>query len=317
MPNTREPRIAGVVPAIITPFNEDLSIDFATLEKYAAWVADAEGIGAVFCSGHAGEVAALSRQERKQLVQTVVSAVGGKVPVIAGNYADSIEDALATGRDAREAGATALTVFPPPNMGAFGDDLLDDDMIVGWHNDVAEGTEMPLVIFLYRRNSSSSYSQDALRRLGEMDSIVAIKEGSGTLTDYESNYRMLSQLDPPLPVLSTNNSWLLSSLAVGGDGIMSGAGSVLARKQVELWNAVETLDWAKARAVNDQLYPINQAFYRPHFISMHLRMKEALVMLGIIPRATPRPPLLPVAEHELDGIRAGLVFAGLLEEDER
>jgi 4-hydroxy-tetrahydrodipicolinate synthase len=310
---SRDPHIAGVVPAVITPFNDDLSIDFPTLEKYVAWVAEAR-VGAIFCSGHAGEVAALSHPERKELIATVVSAVGGKVPVLAGNYADSLEDAIATGIDAREAGADALTIFPPPNVGAFGDDLIDDEMVVNWHKAVTEGAELPGVLFLYRRNSNSSYSREALARLADMDSIVAIKEGSGLLPEYEANYKMLSQLDPPLPVLSTNNSWLLSSLAVGGDGIMSGAGSIIARQQVELWEAVQNLDLARAREVNDQLYQLNLAFYQPHFINMHSRMKEGLVMMGIIPNATPRPPLLPISEDVKAQIRAGLVAAGLLEE---
>jgi 4-hydroxy-tetrahydrodipicolinate synthase len=311
MGTIREPRIAGVVPAIITPFNEDLSIDTGTLERYAGWVAEAR-IGALFCSGHAGEVASLSAPERKQVIEIVVSAAGDK-PVIAGNYADSLEDAIAQGRDAKAAGATALTIFPPPNIGAFGDDLIADDMVVNWHRAVTEGAELPGVIFLYRRNSNSSYSREALLRLAEMDSIVAIKEGSGLLTEYEANYRMLSQLDAPLPVLSTNNSWLLSSLAVGGDGIMSGAGSVIARQQVELWEAVEREDLAAARAVNDQLYELNLAFYQPQFIDMHSRMKVALTMLGIIPRPNPRPPLLPISDAQQAQIRAGLVSAGLLE----
>jgi 4-hydroxy-tetrahydrodipicolinate synthase len=309
--SNREPRIAGVVPALITPFHEDLSIDTASLERFAGSIAQ-ERVGALFCSGHAGEVAALSRAERKIVIETVVSAAGGKVPVIAGNYADSLEDAIATGRDARDAGASALTIFPPPNIGAFGDDLIADDMVVDWHRRVTEGTELPGVVFLYRRNSSSSYSRTALARLAEMPSIVAIKEGSGLLTEYEANYKMLSRLESPLPVLTTNNSWLLSSLAVGGDGIMSGASSALAKQHVELWEAVDNCDLAKARAINDQLYPVVQAFYRPQFIDMHSRMKEALVMMGIIPRATPRPPLLPVSEPQRADIRAALIAANLL-----
>jgi 4-hydroxy-tetrahydrodipicolinate synthase len=309
--SNREPRIAGVVPALITPFNEDLSIDVASLERFVGWIAG-ERVGALFCSGHAGEVASLSRAERKVVIQTVVSAAGGKVPVIAGNYADSLEDAIATGRDARDAGATALTIFPPPNIGAFGDDQINDDMVVNWHRMVTEGAELPGIIFLYRRNSFSSYSRTALARLAEMPSIIAIKEGSGLLTEYEANYRMLSQLESPMPVLTTNNSWLLSSLAVGGDGIMSGASSALAKQHVELWEAIENADLVKARAVNDQLYPVVQAFYRPQFIDMHSRMKEALVMMGIIPRAIPRPPLLPVSEPQREDIRAALIAANLL-----
>src|SRR5262245_31647404 len=110
----REPRITGVVPAMLTPFQANLEVDERGVQDLAARLAKVDGVGAVFCTGHAGEVAALSRAERARIVRLVAEAVGGRVPVIAGVYTDSVTEAVALAKDAREAGAAVVTVFPPP-----------------------------------------------------------------------------------------------------------------------------------------------------------------------------------------------------------
>jgi 4-hydroxy-tetrahydrodipicolinate synthase len=89
---------------------------------------------------------------------------------------------------------------------------------------------------------------------------------------------------------------------------------VIAHLQVELFRAVQANDLARARAVNDRIYPVAQAFYAPPFLDMHNRMKEALVMLGRLPRAVVRPPLLKLSQAELTRIRSALEQAGLFED---
>ena len=106
----------------------------------------------------------------------------------------------------------------------------------------------------------------------------------------------------------------MSSLVSSCAGLLSGAGSVIAHLQVELFRAVQANDLARARAVNDRIYPVAQAFYAPPFLDMHNRMKEALVMLGRLPRAVVRPPLLKLSQAELTRIRSALEQAGLFED---
>jgi 4-hydroxy-tetrahydrodipicolinate synthase len=142
--------------------------------------------------------------------------------------------------------------------------------------------------------------------------VVAVKEGSADMAAYERNVRALSALENPVPVLSSNNTWLMPSLAVGGDGILSGSSSVVAALHVQLWRAMQAGDLPAARAVNDRLYPLVQVFYRDPFIDMHTRMKEALVMLGVLGSATVRPPLMPIGKEERDEIRGALQAAGLI-----
>lgn len=234
------------------------------------------------------------------------------MPVLAGNYTDSIIEAVQMAREAREVGAAASVILPPPNLGAFGDEVIDPEMAYQWHKTIADQGETPIVLFQYNKRTGASYTTDTLKRLAELEAVIAIKEGTGHPIDYEINYRALTAIKPAVPVLTTNNSWILASLSVGGDGIMSGSSSVLAELQGQLLKAIDSGDLAGARKLNDRLYPVVRAFYRSPHINMHLRMKEALVMLGVFSKATVRPPLLPVTDQERSEIRAALVAAQLL-----
>jgi len=112
--------------------------------------------------------------------------------------------------------------------------------------------------------------------------------------------------------LSTNSAWLLSSLVLGCNGLLSGSGSVIADLQARLYRAVKANDLAEARRLNDRIHPLARAFYADPFVDMHNRMKEALVLLGKLPRAVVRPPLVKIEDVEIAAIRDALTQAGLL-----
>ena len=118
----------------------------------------------------------------------------------------------------------------------------------------------------------------------------------------------------PINVLSTNSAWLLSSLVLGCNGLLSGSGSVIADLQAKLFRAVAANDLAEARRLNDRIHPLMTVFYADPFVDMHNRMKEALVLLGRLPRAVVRPPLVKIGDAEIARIRGALVAAGLLDE---
>jgi 4-hydroxy-tetrahydrodipicolinate synthase len=94
-------------------------------------------------------------------------------------------------------------------------------------------------------------------------------------------------------------------------------GSVAADLQAELFALCQKGDVDGARRVNDRLDPLVRVFYAPPFVDMHNRMKEALVLLGRIPRAFVRPPLVKISQAEIGRIRDGLIAAGLLGKDVR
>jgi len=103
----------------------------------------------------------------------------------------------------------------------------------------------------------------------------------------------------------------MASLSMKPAGLLSGAGSVIADLQVELFNAMQRDDLAMARAVNDRIYPLAQAFYRAPFLDMHNRMKECLVLLGRLDQAIVRPPLQKLEADETAKLKQALVAAGL------
>jgi 4-hydroxy-tetrahydrodipicolinate synthase len=113
-------------------------------------------------------------------------------------------------------------------------------------------------------------------------------------------------------VLSTHSSWLLSSLVLGCSGLLSGSGSVIADLQAKLFRAVQENDLQKAKQIQDLITPTADVFYSEPWVDMHNRMKEALVLLGKLPRAVVRPPLAKLPQQEIERIRAALVAAGLL-----
>jgi 4-hydroxy-tetrahydrodipicolinate synthase len=102
---------------------------------------------------------------------------------------------------------------------------------------------------------------------------------------------------------------------LGCNGLLSGSGSVIPDLQAQLFRAVQHNDLAAARALNDRIEPLMRVFYADPFVDMHNRMKEALVLLGRLPRAHVRPPLVKIGRAEIARIRQGLVEAGLLDKD--
>ena len=98
---------------------------------------------------------------------------------------------------------------------------------------------------------------------------------------------------------------------MGCNGLLSGAGSIIADLQVAMFEAIQRGDLTAARAVNDRMQPVTQAFYRPPFLDMHNRMKEAAVLLGRQMRSVVRPPLMKLDEAEISGIAKALEKAGI------
>jgi 4-hydroxy-tetrahydrodipicolinate synthase len=117
--------------------------------------------------------------------------------------------------------------------------------------------------------------------------------------------------------LTTHSAWLFSSLVLGCNGLLSGSGSVMAELQARLFRAVQRNDLAEAKRLNDRIEPIARVFYADPFVDMHNRMKEALVLLGKLPRAVVRPPLVKIERAEIMRIGEALIEAGLLGKNAR
>jgi 4-hydroxy-tetrahydrodipicolinate synthase len=209
-----------------------------------------------------------------------------------------------------EAGASALLVFPPNSIGMGG--YLRPEMAKAHFLAIADATDLPLILFQYPEKSGVQYPLDTLLQLVDsIPSIRAIKDWCGDPAQHETHIRVLQSLPRPVNVLTTHSAWLMGSLVLGCNGLLSGAGSVIADLQVALWRAIQSNDLAAARAVNERIHPMTSAFYAPPFVDMHNRMKECLVLLGRLPRAVVRPPLMKLPPAEIERLRAAIRSAGI------
>jgi len=302
-------RFSGCIPANLLPFTADLAIDVAAYKKHLRWLADTKGVTAIVANGHAAEVSSLSREERKRALALALEEVGAKVPIIAGVYSDGTHEAIELARDAKAAGASGLLVFPP-TIFMWGAQV-KPDMVLRHFAMLADGVDLPLIVFEYPPSSGIGYAPETLTELCKIPAVVGVKDWSNDIVAYEKNLRALRASGRPVAMLSSFTMSLMASFCLGADGCISGMGSVAADLQAELLAAVKAGDLAGAQLVNERLSPLVNVFYAPPFVDMHNRMKEALALLGRIPAAHVRPPLTPVSDDERHRIRLALRSAGL------
>jgi len=300
----------GVIPAVLLPFNEDLSIDEASYRAHLRDVAAVEGITAITTNAHASEVAACTFDEQRRVLAMTRDEVGARLPIVNGIYAESALEGARLAQMAHDGGASALLVFPS-GVFSFGQRA---EMAVDHFKRIADASDLPLIIFQYPLAGGQGYPLPTLLRIIEaVPTVRAIKDWSANPQLHERQIRVLQSRTPPVNVLTTHSAWLLSSLVLGCNGLLSGSGSVIADLQAQLFRAVQANDLAAARRINDRIWPTAEVFYSEPWVDMHNRMKEALVLMGKLPRATVRPPLAKLSEAEIGRIRGALVAAGLLE----
>ena len=300
----------GVIPAVLLPFENDLSIDEASFREHMRDVAAVEGLSAITINAHSTEVASCTFDEQRRVLEIAQDEIGGQLPLVNGIWADGSLEAARLARMAEQSGASALLVFPPAPF-TLGQ---SPAMALAHFKRIADATDLPLIVFQYPLATGQGYPKDTLLKLcDEVPTIRAIKDWIGNVPHHEWHIRTLQNLPRPVNVLTTHSSWLLSSLVLGPNGLLSGSGSVIADLQAQLFHAVQKNDMAEAKRLNDRIEPTARVFYADPFVDMHNRMKEALVLLGKLPRAVVRPPLVKLEGAEIVRIRQALIEASLLD----
>jgi 4-hydroxy-tetrahydrodipicolinate synthase len=301
---------SGVIPATLLILKEDLTIDEVATRRHTKDCALTSGVSAVTVNGHASEVHACSFEEQQQILDATMDEVGDHVPVINGVYADGSQEAARIAKMAASGGASSLLVFPPNTMSMGGQ--LRPEMAIAHFSEIANATDLPLICFQYPMSTGLGYPFETLLKLFDsVPTVRAIKDWSNDPMLHEKHIKTFQSLTNPINVLTTHSSWLMASLSMGANGLLSGAGSIIVDLQVSLFQAIKNKDLELAQTINERIFPLTQAFYSAPFLDMHNRMKEALVLLRRAEKAYVRPPLCKLSPIEIEKIDTALKTANL------
>ena len=301
---------SGVIPATLLILKEDLTIDEVATRRHTKDCALTSGVSAVTVNGHASEVHACSFEEQQQILDATMDEVGDHVPVINGVYADGSQEAARVAKMAASGGASSLLVFPPNTMSMGGQ--LRPEMAIAHFSEIANATDLPLICFQYPMSTGLGYPFETLLKLFDsVRTVRAIKDWSNDPMLHEKHIKTFQSLTNPINVLTTHSSWLMASLSMGANGLLSGAGSIIVDLQVSLFQAIKNKDLELAQTINERIFPLTQAFYSAPFLDMHNRMKEALVLLRRTEKAYVRPPLCKLSPIEIEKIDTALKTANL------
>ncbi|HEV2029872.1 MAG TPA: dihydrodipicolinate synthase family protein [Candidatus Dormibacteraeota bacterium] len=299
----------GLFPATVLPMTQDAQIDEPALRHYMTHIAQTT-IHGVAINVDTGEAPHLSHEERVRVLEIVVDEIGDRLPVIAGLPAQFTEQAVAYGRDYKTAGASALLVFP---ISAYQGSPMDPEVVVRYHAAVGDGVGLPLVLFnLLPSLGGVLLPAEIIERLCGLAPVVAIKDASFDARIFVDLMAAVRQQARPIAVLTGDDPFIHESFVLGADGALLGFGAVPTRQLAEMVDLAVSGRFAESKVVMDRLAPLERAMFAPPVRDYRARAKEALVMQGIIPRATVREPLLPISPADRQGMRDAMVAAGEL-----
>jgi 4-hydroxy-tetrahydrodipicolinate synthase len=283
----------GIIPAVTTPFDASDDVDVAALKANVEAMIEA-GVHGFVATGTMGEAGSLTTQERRTVVQAVVEAANGRVPVTAGVSSGSALTSLAYALDAKALGATAIMSLPP--LGYRG----DDDEVIAFYTELASGTGLPVMAYNNPEASGVDMPPELIVRLyDEVEGIVAIKECSGDVRRIPAILNATSELE----VLVGGDDWALEGFAAGATGWVTGVGVVAPREVVELYDAVSAGDLARARALYRRLLPLARFDMTPKLVQYFKAAQDAVGLNGG-PARPPRMPLKPAEREALDAALA-------------
>lgn len=300
--------LAGIIPAIVLPMKDDFSPDLPALQGYIEWLVP-QGPIALAVNVDTGEGPHLSPEERRQVLETVAEAVNGRCKIIAGVAGPYTAAAEANARQARDAGADALLVFPIP---AFLGQPLHPEVVYRYHLAVAEASGLPLILFqLQPALGGVIFSETVLRRLLEIEQVIAIKEASFDAIRFLQTKAILDSAPRKITFLTGNDNFIFESFILGAEGALLGFSTLGTDLQVRMLAAIRNHDYAMAQALSCRLQPLADVIFRPPITDYRARTKEALRLLGVIPNPTVRPPLLPLSDQEIQDVHRAVMAAEL------
>jgi 4-hydroxy-tetrahydrodipicolinate synthase len=263
-------RLRGCGTALVTPFKSDGSIDEPALRKLVQWQVES-GIDFLVPCGTTGETPAMSLEESLRVIDIVVDAASGKVPIVAGATSNATHDAVAKAKAvARRKGVDyILTASPyynkPTQEGQY-----------QHFKAIAEAVDKPLVLYNVPGRTAANIEPTTLARLAEIKNIVAVKEASGNMSQIADVCAMVPE---NFLVFSGDDAITLPVISLGGVGIISVASNEIPREMTQLTRCALDGNWDEARRLQKKYLSLMQANFLE---SNPMPVKCVLAMMGRI-----------------------------------
>jgi 4-hydroxy-tetrahydrodipicolinate synthase len=282
----------GVFPYVVSPVDDAGRVRREVLARLCEDLI-AAGVHGLTPLGSTGEFAYLSWPQRQQIVETVVQAAGGRVPVVAGVAATTTADAVFQAREMQRLGCDGILAileayFP-----------LTDDGVHDYFKAVAEATALPVVLYTNPNFQRSDLSLPVIERLSRVPNIRYIKDAS-----YNTG-RLLSIINAVgdrMKVFSASAHIPACVMLIGGVGWMAGPACLIPRHSVELYDLCVREQWRRAMALQRKLWVFNQAFARYNLAAC---IKGGLEIQGY-PVGAPLPPQAALSAEGIDAMRRAL-----------
>ena len=283
--------IKGIIPPIITPMNDDESINVAELRNQVNRLIDG-GVHALFPFGTNGEGYILNDQEKELVLKTVIEETNGRVPVYAGTGCISTKDTIRQSRMAQALGADVLSIITPSFAAASQDELYEH------YRAVAEAVDMPIVLYNIPARTGNALAPATVARLSRIDNIVGAKDSSGNF-DNMLQYIEQTRESDGFAVLSGNDSLILWNLLAGGTGGIAGCANVFPEVMASIYDYFMAGDMENARKAQDSIRSFRACF---RFGNPNTIVKTAVALLGY-PVGKCRAPFNQVPEEGIEALK--------------
>ncbi len=289
--------IKGSIPALVTPFKNG-ALDLDTLKKLVDWHV-AEGSTGLVPVGTTGESPTVSHVEHQTVIEAVVKAAAGRIPVIAGAGSNNTAEGIDLIRHAEKVGADAALVVTPyynkPTQAG----------LIAHYKALHDASSLPIIIYNIPGRSVVDMMPETMGQLAQLPRIIGVKDATGKI-ERVSMQRMTCGAD--FIQLSGEDATALGFNAHGGVGCISVTANVAPRLCAEFQAATLAGNYTKALAYQDRLMPLHEAiFIEPGLVGA----KYGLSLLGLCSEDV-RLPLVRLTDGTKDRIKAAMQFAGLM-----
>ncbi len=286
----------GAMVALVTPFQEG-EIDFQTLDELIDFQL-AGGIDAIVPVGTTGECPTLSPDEHKQVIERVVQAVGGQVPVIAGAGSNSTAEAIDFTEFSKKVGADAtLQVGPYYNKPT-------QEGFYQHFKAIAEEVDLPIVLYNIPGRCGAGMTPETIARLAELENIVAVKEATGSL-DQASEIAARCNIT----IISGDDSLTLPLASIGGKGVISVVANIVPADVKAMTDLILEGDLVTARQWHKKLFTLCKSMLT--LATNPIPIKAAMAMLNMASEEL-RLPMTPLEEDKKAILKQTLEDYGLL-----